>query len=160
MLQIAKILKSNGTEGGLLFGFRGTDPEDIDTKEPVFIYFDELPVPFFIQSLTRKGNDKAIVFLNDVHSLKDAEELAGKAVFVDYEYEDDEEDDDLSALVGWTLKGVGPIVDYIDIAANPCLEVQTEKGTVLVPFNKDLVAKMNSRSKVLEMNLPEGLLDL
>ena len=66
MLQVAKVLKSHGTDGGILLGFRGIDPEDIDTTEPVFIYFDELPVPFFIQTLRRRGMDKAIVSLNDV----------------------------------------------------------------------------------------------
>jgi len=58
------------------------------------------------------------------------------------------------------LKGVGPVVDFIDIAANPCIEVQTEKGTVLVPFNKELIVKISSKSKIIEMDLPEGLLDL
>lgn len=160
MLQVAKVLKSNGTDGGLLWGFRGTDPEDIDTTEPVFIYFDELPVPFFIQSLTRKGTDKAIVYLNDVNSLKDAEELAGRAVFIDSDTDDTDAEEDLSALIGWTLKGVGPVTDFIDISANPCIEVKTGKGSVLVPLHKDLIVKMNSRSKVLEMDLPEGILDL
>ena len=40
LLQIAKVLKSNGTEGGLLLGFRDISPEDIDIEEPVYIYFD------------------------------------------------------------------------------------------------------------------------
>ena len=160
MLQVAKVLKSNGTDGGLLWGFRGTDPEDIDTTEPVFIYFDELPVPFFIQSISRKGSDKAIVYLNDINSLKDAEELSGLAVFIDADDDEEDSEEDLAALIGWTLKGIGPITDFIDIAANPCIEVETEKGTVLVPLHKDLIVKMNSRSKVIEMNLPDGLLDL
>ena len=49
MLPIAKILKSDGTDGGLLISERGVDFfSDIDRKEPVFIEFDGLPVPFFI----------------------------------------------------------------------------------------------------------------
>ena len=48
LVQIAKVLKSHGTDGGILLGFRDIMPEDIDRQEPVFIAFDGLPVPFFI----------------------------------------------------------------------------------------------------------------
>ena len=51
MLQIAQVLKSNGTDGELVMSFREIAPEDINLKEPVFIVFDGLPVPFFIESL-------------------------------------------------------------------------------------------------------------
>ena len=45
MLQIAQVLKSNGTDGELVLGFREIAPEDINLQEPVFIIFDGLPVP-------------------------------------------------------------------------------------------------------------------
>ena len=43
--QVAQVLKSNGTDGELVMGFREIAPEDINPKEPVFIIFDGLPVP-------------------------------------------------------------------------------------------------------------------
>ena len=48
--QVAQVLKSNGTDGELVMSFRDIAPEDINIKEPVFIVFDGLPVPFFIES--------------------------------------------------------------------------------------------------------------
>lgn len=48
LIQVARILKSNGTDGELLISFRDIAPEDIDTQEPVFIYCDGLPVPFLL----------------------------------------------------------------------------------------------------------------
>ena len=42
MLQIAKILKSNGTDGRILMGVRDIALEEIDIKEPLFIVFDGL----------------------------------------------------------------------------------------------------------------------
>ena len=58
LVQIAKVLKSHGTDGGILLGFRDIMPEDIDRQEPVFIAFDGLPVPFFFDSFERKGRDR------------------------------------------------------------------------------------------------------
>ena len=158
--QIAKVLKSNGTDGGLLVGFRDVDPEDISLGEPVFIYFDGLPVPFFISSLTQRGNSRAIVHLNDVTSLEDAEELVGQSVWVDWEEEEGDEEG-LGDLVGWTLAGAGRITGFLDIPANPCLEVETKNGTsVLVPFHEDLILSADPDARVLEMEIPDGLLDL
>lgn len=158
MLQIAKVLKSNGTDGGVLMGFRSVDPEDLNLTEPVFIYFDGLPVPFYIESLTPKGTDKAIVMLTDMHTLKDAEEIVGQAVYAEDWEECEEEEEDFSLLVGWTLKGVGKITEFVDIPANPCIEVDNKGEGVLIPLHEDLIISMDPRKKVLEMQIPDGLL--
>ena len=54
LFQIARILKSNGTEGDLILTFRDIDTDDVDRQEPVFVYFDGLPVPFFFTSFEPK----------------------------------------------------------------------------------------------------------
>ena len=104
LIQIARIVKSNGTDGELLASFRDVMPEDIDIQEPVFIYSDGLPVPFFIEKIVPKGRDKALLRLADIRTFDDAEELAGQAVYVDADdYEDVADDEgDFSMLVGWT----------------------------------------------------------
>lgn len=160
MLHIAKILKSNGTDGGVLVGFRGFSPEDIDQKEPVFIHFDGLPVPFFIEDLQIKTSDKAIVHFSDVKSFEDAEEIVGSAVYVDYEFEQEGEDESFATFVGWTLKEVGEISSFLDIPGNPCIEVNTPKGVAVIPLHRDLILSVNPESRVLEMSVPSGLLDL
>jgi len=160
LLQIAKVLKSNGTDGGLLVGFRDIDPDEISLGEPVFIYFDGLPVPFFISSLKARGNGRAVVYLNDVHNLEDAEELVGASVWAECE-EEEAEGEGLGDLAGWTLVGAGRIVGLLDIPANPCLEVETKNGTsVLVPFHEDLILSADPDRRELEMEIPEGLLSL
>ena len=68
-LQIARVLKSNGTEGEVLVGFRDMDPEDLNLKEPVFIEFDGLPVPFFIESFNRRGTSRALIKLTGIKTL-------------------------------------------------------------------------------------------
>ena len=64
--QVAQVLKSNGTDGELVMGFREIAPEDINLQEPVFIIFDGLPVPFFIESFAKRGNTKALVHITDI----------------------------------------------------------------------------------------------
>ena len=159
MQRIAQVLKSNGTEGELLISFFDVAPEDIDLQEPVFIEFDGLPVPFYFESFTPRGNNRALVRLTGVHSLKDADELSGAAVYADYFEEEADED-----LTGWTVKTpegetVGTVADYEDIPGNTCLWVRRADGQeVLLPFHEDLVHTLDESFRTLVLRIPEGLL--
>ena len=184
--QVAQVLKSNGTDGELVMSFRDVAPEDINLKEPVFIIFDGLPVPFFIESFVRRGNSKALVRLTDIESQEDVDEISGKAVYIpeDSIAELSLEDDGYAALIGWTLlmpagdlsasqdmKGTGPdmeedyemeevgeITDFIDIPNNPCIEVETENGAVMIPLHEDLILSVDPEYQEIVMQIPAGLI--
>ena len=178
MLQIAQVLKSNGTDGELVMSFREIAPEDINLQEPVFIIFDGLPVPFFIESFQKRGNTKALVRLTDISSQEDVEEIAGKAVYIEDESlgELSLEEDGYAALVGWmvltpemsgqngdeeeepVLYEVGEISDFMDIPNNPCIEVETENGAVIIPLHEDLIISVDPEYQEIVMQIPEGLL--
>ena len=191
--QVAQVLKSNGTDGELVMGFRDIAPEDINLNEPVFIVFDGLPVPFCIESFSKRGNSKALVHLTDICSLEDVEEIAGKAVYVEADNlpEMSLEDDGYAALIGWTLLTptemldqdetekredrldeaddesdwedgefyeVGEITDFIDIPNNPCIEVETENGAVMIPLHEDFILSVDPENLEIIMQIPAGLL--
>ena len=154
MLQIAKILKSNGTDGGLLIGVRDIEVGQIELQEPVFIEFDGLPVPFFIQDIQQRGTTKAVIHLNDIVNLEDAEEVVGRPIFIEGEWEEEEEMD----FTGWTLlnrgQRVGTVTGMEPIPGNLCLYV----GETLVPLHPDLILSADPATRILDLDLPEGLL--
>ncbi|MBQ8809312.1 MAG: hypothetical protein IJZ69_03150 [Bacteroidales bacterium] len=184
--QVAQVLKSNGTDGEFVMGFREIAPEDINLNEPVFIVFDGLPVPFFIESFTKRGNSKALVRLTDICSMEDVEEITGKAVYIEEDNlpEMSLEEDGYAALIGWTLLmpeipdqvgedmeedtslpaltgniyEVGEITDFIDIPNNPCIEVETESGAVMIPLHEDLILSVDPEYQEIIMQIPAGLL--
>ena len=175
--QVAQVLKSNGTDGELVMSFRDIAPEDINIKEPVFIVFDGLPVPFFIESFTRRGNSKALVRLTDIENQEDVEEIAGKAVYIDSDNlpEVSFEEDGYAALIGWIVltpaeesseeeedslivDEVGEITDFIDIPNNPCIEVETKNGAVMIPLHEDLILSIDPDNQEIIMQIPEGLI--
>ena len=170
MQQIAQVLKSNGTDGELVMSFREIAPDDINLQEPVFIVFDGLPVPFYIESFQKRGNTKALVRLTDIRSQEDVDEIAGKAVYL----EDGQipemtlEDDGYAALIGWmvltpakeenAVYEVGEITEFFDIPNNPCIEVETENGAVMIPLHEDFILGLDPENREIMMEIPEGLL--
>ena len=169
MQQIAQVLKSNGTDGELVMSFRDIAPEDINLKEPVFIVFDGLPVPFFFESFQKRGNSKALVHLTDIRNQEDVEEIVGKAVYIEGNDESELtlEEDGYAALVGWMvltpgegedIYEVGKITEFFDIPNNPCLEIETENGAVMIPLHEDLILGIDPENQEIMMEIPEGLL--
>lgn len=154
MLQIAKVLKSNGTDGAVLIGVRDIALDEIDIKDPVFIVFDGLEVPFFIEEFRPKGTSKAIVRFNDVDNLADAEELVGRAVYIDAEPEDEQEDD----FTGWKVfdKGrlVGEVTGMEPIPGNLCIYV----GNILLPLHEDFIISCDPQERTMDLDIPEGLI--
>lgn len=163
--KIAKVSKSDGTDGAVILSFLSMAPEDLEISEPVFVFFDGLPVPFFVESLSRRGNSRAVVHLTDIRSFEDAEELVGREVYAEGNSADDEDED----LVGWTVEVVrggeallpealGTVTGFLDIPSNPCIEVDTKNGAVVIPLHEDFVVSVDPDGKALVMSLPDGLI--
>lgn len=159
-LNFMRILKSYGTQGGVIVS-TASIPEDFDVKEPVFIDFDELPVPFFIEEFKAHGSKKAFLKLEDIDSLQDAEELVGKDIYFSL---DDE--DDYAGLTGLdvfdaeTSQLIGTVTEYVDIPSNPCLEVKLPDSdeTILIPCHEDLIEGIDEKKGRIFLRVPEGLL--
>ena len=152
-----KVLKSWGASGEVVLSRMDGDPEDLKSQEPVFIEFDGIPVPFFIESVEEKGS-RYIVRFEDVDTQALAEELVGREVILSGSEEDDEE-----SIIGLkvrdkrTRRTVGSIVDFSDYGGNMVITVETDGGEeVLLPLHEELVESI--RGDVMTLDIPEGLI--
>lgn len=176
MLAIARILKSYGTDGGLLVS-SDVDLETLEKGEPVYIVYDGLEVPFFISACTPKGN-RYILHLTDISTLEDADEVVGRDILADVSEEPDGPD-----FIGWTVydaagdAGVagaavgGPRDAAASSAADPrgrCLGVVTDDapipgnyclyvGELMIPLHEDFIVSVDPERRELVLNLPAGL---
>lgn len=156
LLPIAQVLKSYGTEGEVVITFTPKMPDDIDLNEPVFLIFEGLPVPFFIEHIRPFGNNRAYLKLEDIDSLCEGEEIVGKKILQEQEREQ-------SAIKTLSFKGyvlinqtgetVGIITGVSDFSGNVCLEI----GDTLIPYHEDLLIKVNHKKKILQITLAQGL---
>lgn len=165
---VARVLKSNGADGQLVLGLKSLDADvfiSLVTRKnvPVFIFFDGRPVPFFLTGLSCRSQTRVLSYLTGVRSQADIAEVEGATLYMQREAlaEDEDPMEDLSLLVGWTLldrgRPAGCISAFRDIPGNPCLEL--ENGA-LVPLREELVRSLDEKQKAIDMDLPEGLLDL
>ena len=125
-------------------------------------------VPFFIEGLDL-GSDLLVKF-EEVDSREAAAKLAGKALFL-------REDDILESaqavtqvarfrrFEGFTIIDkdagrVGVIEEVVELPQQWMAVVPYQGRELLIPLNDVLIIRVREREKLLEMDLPEGILEL
>lgn len=167
LLPVAKVIKSFGTKGQVIIRFAPTFQEEINPRKPVFITFDELPVPFFIESITSKGANQSVVKLKGIDNIDLAEEITGQDVMTEYSTLEAEEPN-LADFIGFHVEEptgahIGTVTDFYDYPNNPCFEITLADKSdkkILLPVHEHIVLGSDSASKTIFAQLPEGLLDL
>ena len=174
---IGTILKTHGVKGELTM--TTSIPEVIEPGVCIVMDVDGIFVPFFIAS-TRSKSAGSILITIDGYDTDDAVRyLTGKQVYMPDDRlrelipESEDEDDDniyLDDLNGMTLidedgRKVGVVTGYDDSTANVVLAVEcdpTDNGAkvIYVPFAADLFMDIDYTNRTLQLEIPEGLLEL
>ena len=171
----AQIAKTYGKEGEILLRVEsdrfsqlldGCEEMDKDLEEPVFIYFDGLPVPFFIENVRHRSGNAWVVTFSTIRDIYHAEEVVGRDLFIETGEEDSLKDLDL--LVGFKVvdengKTAGTISRVIEYPSNICLEISSNSDTaaddgILLPFHEDLVLSFDRENMEIVMKIPAGLI--
>ena len=154
-----KILKSWGTDGKVVISLVSSDSGDLEIDEPVFITFDGLPVPFFVESVEYKGNRRIVKF-QDVDTAQAAEELVGREAVIDRDEECDDEPslEGMSVIDSSTGEEVGKITAFDDFAGNTCITVVHNGEEILLPLHEDLICSIDEQRGTITLTIPEGLL--
>lgn len=159
---IGRITKTSGFEGAVILRPEKNLTENIQIDEPVFIEIDGRPVPFFISSIEEAGSDMKITFegydtIDKVNEFKDCR------VFLTNPAEPVDQTSDSDLMRGFHVmdQEENPLGIVLDIIYNPgqmLLSIEDESGReILIPFHEDLIIRIDTLTKTLIMDIPEGL---
>ncbi len=160
-----EVSKTFGANGELIIKYREELSAQTLKKEPVFIYMDGLPVPFYFKSFEPKGTNKMLVVFEDMEAEALARELVGKSVFFVPKHGRKKRSDELNDLIGFHIIDeqhgeLGTVTEVLDIPGNPCLSLNHQGKEVIIPLNEELVTRVDAKAKKIYLKLPEGLVDL
>ncbi|MEZ4981135.1 MAG: 16S rRNA processing protein RimM [Saprospiraceae bacterium] len=127
-------------------------------------------MPYFIEEI--RGEQFLIVKLEDVNNREQALEIGGKEMALRQEdiLDDEERTLEPEGLQYAHLKGyeihdeeigpVGFIEEVIEMPQQEMAMIIYKSREVLIPLNDSLIMKIKEKEKVVQMSLPEGLLEL
>jgi 16S rRNA processing protein RimM len=166
LIPVGKLQKTFGANGELLLAMYGDSPKLLQ-ETPVLIIIDGLDVPFYFKSIAEK-NGRLVVIFDDMEREALAQELVGREVFVEdmAKSKAAAPPAESEALIGYTFVEatfgvVGKLTQRLDYPGNPVLLLATEQGKeILIPDNPRFVTSVDEKKKIVNVDLPEGLIDI
>ena len=168
-LVVGRVVKAHGVTGEVVVDVRTDDPE---TRFAPGTSLRARPKGGterrFVVDSARPHGGRLLVRLDGVADRDSADALRGALFLVDsaelppIEDPDEFYDHQLEGLRVRTTAGddVGTVAEVLHTAAGELLSVQTEDREVLVPFVGAIVTSVSLADQVIEIDPPEGLLDL
>jgi len=163
---LGKIIRLHGYEG-MVSAYLDTDePGEYEVLKLVFLKINNVPVPFFIQSISLLNN-KALIQFEDVHTLEQAERLVQKEIYLPLS--------ELPELTGkkfyyHEIKGfkvideqfgdIGNVKQVLEYPNQPLMQIMNEATEVLIPVSDEIIQKIDRKKKEIYIKAPEGLIDI
>ena len=164
--QLGVVAKPHGLKGELYITLDTDYPDDYAELESVFLLQDEKLVPFFVEYIQIKHN-QALLKFEDVESKDEAVALKGLGVFLPLNFLPELKDDQFyfHEIIDYTVvdeqKGeLGHVKEVFEAGHQDLIGMEYEGKEVLIPINDDIIVKVDRKEKKLQVNLPEGLLEL
>ena len=142
-----------------------TFQRNIKNWESVFLLKQGKLVPFFIETIQINSN-KALVKFEEVDAIEDASELVKCEVYLPLTYLPELKEGEyyFHDLVGCEVFEndvlLGTVKEVIDLNGNELLNVIHNGKEVLIPIKDEILLKVSINKKRLDVELPDGLLDL
>ena len=162
LIKIGKVLKTHGYKGHLKIFIDDFYMDDFEEISAVFIN----QLPYFIISKDINTEKQAIVLLEDIDNKEKAHPLQGKDIYAkDDDLTEILEEEPYHDLAGFTISDknmgiIGEITKVLELPHQFLAQVFKDEKEILIPLNDDFILNIDEKKKLIEMQLPDGLLDI
>ena len=169
-LVVGRVVRAHGVTGELVVEVRTDDPDTRFAPGRTLRAKPSRggPERDYVVDSAREHSGRLLVRLDGVADRTAADSMRGTLFLVDsadlppIEEPDEFYDHQLEGLQVVTTTGtpVGSVAEVLHTAAGELLSVRTEDGEVLVPFVSAIVTAVSLTDQTIEIDPPEGLLEL
>jgi 16S rRNA processing protein RimM len=164
--ELGHVRKTHGIRGEIKAFLDSDAPLKYRGLKSVYLELKNKLIPFMIEKINIQGAS-AIIKLQDVNSIEEAGKLVKSKLYLPLKMLNDGGTDKIFRhdLIGFTVidglrRKLGKITGIYEAGSNGLIAVDYKGREILIPLNNELIKKVNLARKELNMELPEGLLDL
>jgi len=163
--------KVHAKHGELIAKLDVDNPNKYNKLESVLIRLNKNVnslIPFFITSAQVLNNGTVKLKIEDVNNVEHAQTLVGKELFLpltklpkltgaQFYYHEIIDFEAIDAEKG----NIGKVFNVMELPQQSVLEIKHSSGKeILIPITDDVVKKVDRTAKTIEINAPEGLIDI
>ncbi|WP_138432872.1 ribosome maturation factor RimM [Winogradskyella algicola] len=164
---LGKIVKKYSYKGELLAKLDTDEPDLYENIDAVFMDLRGNLVPFFIESSQLHKSDLLRLKFEDIDTEADAEALIKSELYLPLDLLPKLEGDKFyyHEVIGFTITDsnfgtVGIIKAINDTTAQALFEIDRNGIEILIPMNDEFIIKVDKPNKTIEVETPEGLIEL
>jgi 16S rRNA processing protein RimM len=169
-LVVGRVVRAHGVTGEIVVEIRTDDPDTRFAPGTTLRAKPSRggPERDYVVDSAREHSGRLLVRLDGVADRSAADSMRGTLFVVDsvdlppIEEPDEFYDHQLEGLQVVTTTGtpVGSVAEVLHTAAGELLSVRSEAGEILVPFVSAIVTSVSLTDRTIEIDPPEGLLEL
>ena len=164
---LGSIIKTHGSDAELVLYLDVDNTKNYNALKSVFIMINNRLIPFFIDKICLKNNNRAVVKFQDVETHQKAKDLINCEVYLP-----------LSSLP--SLKGnkfyyheiigfkvidknfgyIGTIEKIIEQQLQSIMQIKFKDKGILIPIADKIIKKVDRDKKQIEIQAPEGLIEI
>ncbi len=163
--------KVHGKQGELTIKLEVDFLEECKRLESVLIQMNKMDtslIPFFISKSHFQNNGTLRVKLDDINEIADAKPLVGKSVYIPNHFLPKLEGNDFYhhevidfKIIDTNYGEVGQLNQILNYPKQAIFEVvNSDNKEILIPIADDIIVNVNREKKTIEVNSPDGLIDL
>jgi len=157
---LGEFIKLFSFKGELIFysEFKSVFVENLDS---LFVNFNESYVPFQIIKVKSHKKNNYRTQLQNVNSESEAKRLLKKDIYVERIENSDNSDYLVDNFKVYNdNKYIGVVISTINKTEQSIMEVKMSDKVVLIPLVDQFIVEINDEELKIDMDLPEGLLDI
>ena len=161
--KIGRLGKVHGIKGEISF-LLDDDVFDRVDADYLVLDVDGILVPFFIEEYRFKTDSNVLMKFDGIDTQERARELTGCDVYFPRALaESDEDNISWAEMIGYSLmdaqsgQKIGTIAAVDDSTINILFELEDGR---LIPASEELITNIDTQKHQIEINLPEGILEL
>lgn len=155
-----------GNFGDLAFVLDVDDPTRYQKLESVFVELNNALIPFFIKKIQLRGNT-AVVSIEGIDTIEKAEGLIKSSIYLPLSF--------LPPLTGKKFYfhempgysvidkkhgAIGVVEEVLDYPQQAIFQIKFGEHEILIPAKDEFIISIDRKLKQLELDAPEGLIDL
>ena len=166
MIRIGKIVAAHGINGSLILTHVVGNSQWLKKGQVLLLEMQKGSyIPYFVSQVKANNDKEYIINLEDVDKVEYAKRLVTKQVYVDEVILSDYAKKSPLLWIGFNILDkkqgdIGAVIDVSQTGYQWLAKVIYHGAEVLVPLIDQMILKVDVKTKTIEMELPEGLLEV
>lgn len=164
LTEVGYIRKPHGLQGQLKVQFDSYYIDHVTGLNALIIEKGEDFLPFFIEEFVPNSQPPLLKF-ESIETKEDAVKLSGKTIYAISEQLPQIKENQLELLEGINVYNeqdfqIGQVEEILEMPSQLILRIEGEHGKILLPFHEDFIIELIPEANRLQLQVPEGLLDI